>query len=191
MSQTPELNLLQQIQNGDEEALVALHSRYANLVFSVALRVLNDQMAAEEVTQDTFMRVWRKSGSFDPEKGRFVTWLLTVTRRLAIDRLRQWQRREPQRATLFMDENPQLWEQVLAVDGYTDLRGSLVSAIRDLPEAQREAIELAYFYGMSHSDIAEYLQTPLGTVKTRIRQGMQKLRSAWTAEAPGNLKVED
>ena len=191
MSQTPELNLLRQIQNGDEEALVALHNRYANLVFSVAFRVLNDQMAAEEVTQDAFMRIWRKSSSFDPEKGRFVTWLLTVTRRLAIDRLRQWQRREPQRATLFMDENPQLWEQVLAVDGYSDLRGSLVSAIRDLPEAQREAIELAYFYGMSHSDIAEYLQAPLGTVKTRIRQGMQKLRSAWTAEPPANLKVKD
>jgi RNA polymerase sigma-70 factor (ECF subfamily) len=191
MSQTPELNLLRKIQNGDEEALVTLHSRYSNLVYSVAFRVLNDQMAAEEVTQDTFMRIWRKSGSFDPEKGRFVTWLLTVTRRLAIDRLRQWQRREPQRATLFMDENPQLWEQVLAVDGYSDLRGSLVSAIRDLPEAQREAIELAYFYGMSHTDIAEYLQAPLGTVKTRIRQGMQKLRSAWTAEPPANLKVED
>ena len=191
MSQTPELNLLHKIQNGDEEALVALHSRYANLVYSVAYRVLNDQMAAEEVTQDTFMRLWRKSDRFDPEKGRFVTWLLTVTRRLAIDRLRQWQRREPQRTTLFIDENPQLWEQVLAIDGYSDLRGSLVSAIRELPEAQREAIELAYFYGMSHSDIADYLQAPLGTVKTRIRQGMQKLRSAWTAEAPGHLKVED
>lgn len=186
-SQTPELNLLTQIQRGDEEALVALHARYANLVYSVAYRVLNDQMAAEEVTQDTFMRVWRKSNLFDPEKGRFVTWLLTVTRRLAIDRLRQWQRREPQRATLFIDENPQLWEQVLAIDGYTDLRGTLVSAIRELPESQREAIELAYFYGMSHSDIAEYLQTPLGTVKTRIRQGMQKLRIAWTTE--GNLKI--
>jgi RNA polymerase sigma-70 factor (ECF subfamily) len=191
MNQTPELNLLRKIQNGDEEALVTLHSRYSNLVYSVAFRVLNDQMAAEEVTQDTFMRIWRKSGSFDPDKGRFVTWLLTVTRRLAIDRLRLWQRREPMRATLFMDENPQLWEQVLAVDGYSDLRGSLVSAIRDLPDAQREAIELAYFYGMSHSDIAEYLHAPLGTVKTRIRQGMQKLRSAWTAEPPANLKVED
>ena len=80
MSQTPELNLLRKIQNGDEDALVTLHSRYANLVYSVAFRVLNDQMAAEEVTQDTFMRIWRKSSSFDPEKGRFVTWLLTVTR---------------------------------------------------------------------------------------------------------------
>jgi RNA polymerase sigma-70 factor (ECF subfamily) len=190
MSQTPELKLLRAIQKGDQEALVALHTRYANLVYSVAYRVLNDQMSAEEVTQDTFMRVWRKSESFDPDKGRFVTWLLTVTRRLAIDRLRSWQRREPQHSTLFIDENPQLWEQVLAVDGYSDLRGSLVAAIRDLPDAQREVIALAYFYGMSHSDIAEYLQAPLGTVKTRIRQGMQKLRVAW-AEAPGNLKIED
>jgi RNA polymerase sigma-70 factor (ECF subfamily) len=191
MTQTPELSLLQQIQNGDEEALVALHARYANLVYSVAFRVLNDPMAAEEVTQDTFMRLWHKSYTFDPEKGRFVTWLLTVTRRLAIDVLRHRQRREPQLKTFFIDENPQLWEQVLSVDSASDLRGSLVSAIRDLPDTQREAIELAYFYGMSHSDIADYLDAPLGTVKTRIRQGMQKLRVAWTSEVPGNPRIED
>src|SRR5215813_9492714 len=95
MNQPPEIDLLQRIQKGDEDALLALHGQCANLVFSVSYRVLDDRMEAEEVTQDTFMRLWKKSYSFDPEKGRFITWLLTVTRRLAIDTLRQRQRREP------------------------------------------------------------------------------------------------
>jgi DNA-directed RNA polymerase specialized sigma24 family protein len=95
MSQTPEFSLLQQIQAGNEEALIALHSRYANLVYSVAYRILDDGMSAEEVTQDTFLRLWHKSHRYDPEKGNFVTWLLTLTRRLAIDMLRQRRRQPP------------------------------------------------------------------------------------------------
>lgn len=183
MSQQPELILLQRIQNGDQDALIALHAQYANLVYSVAYRVLNDSMAAEEVTQDTFMRLWKKGYTYDPEKGRFVTWLLTVTRRLAIDMLRQWKQRTPKTGMSFIDENPELWEKVLSTDAATnDLRRTLASALAQIPEEQRAAIELAYFYGMSHSDIAEYLQVPLGTIKTRIRQGMQKLRSAWLGE---------
>ncbi|MBZ0281314.1 MAG: sigma-70 family RNA polymerase sigma factor [Anaerolineae bacterium] len=179
MSQTTELHLLAQIQDGSEDALLELHSRYANLVYSVAYRVLNDPMSAEEVTQDTFMRLWNKSYTFDPEKGRFTTWLLTVTRRLAIDLLRQRQRREPKSGMLFMDEDPGLWENILTVDGSADLRRTLRSVLNELPVEQRELIELVYFYGMSHSDLAETLDLPLGTVKTRIRLGMQKLRLAW------------
>jgi RNA polymerase sigma-70 factor, ECF subfamily len=180
MSQQPELILLQRVQNGDQDALMALHTQYANLVYSVAFRVLNDPMAAEEVTQDTFMRLWKKAYTYDPQKGRFVTWLLTVTRRIAIDMLRQWKQRDPKAGMAFIDENPDLWEKALATDSTAnDLRRTLASAMTQIPEDQREAIELAYFYGMSHSDIAEYLQIPLGTIKTRIRQGMQKLRVAW------------
>jgi RNA polymerase sigma-70 factor (ECF subfamily) len=190
MIPTPEFVLLQRIQAGDEEALVALHAQYANLVYSVAYRVLNDQMAAEEVTQDTFMRLWNKSYSFDPEKGRFITWLLTVTRRLAIDQLRQRQRREPRTGMLFIDEDPNLWETILTTDG-SDLRRLLVSVLKELPTEQRELIELVYFYGMSHSDISETLHLPLGTVKTRIRLGMQKLRTAWAGEAAVNPKQGD
>jgi RNA polymerase sigma-70 factor (ECF subfamily) len=191
MNLTPELKLLEQIQGGDEEALVALHTQYANLVYSVAYRVLNDTGAAEEVTQDTFMRLWNKSYTFDPEKGRFITWLLTVTRRLAIDVLRQRQRREPSSGMLFMDEDPSLWENVLLTDGGNDLRRTLVSVLNELPLEQRELIELVYFYGMTHNDIAETRGLPLGTVKTRIRLGMQKLRLAWSAEAPLNPNVDD
>jgi RNA polymerase sigma-70 factor (ECF subfamily) len=179
MSQTTEIHLLQQIQEGSEEALLELHSRYANLVYSVAYRVLNDPMSAEEVTQDAFMRLWNKSYTYDPEKGRFTTWLLTVTRRLAIDMFRQRQRREPKSGMLFMDEDPSLWENILTVDGGGELRRTLRSVMNELPVEQRELIELVYFYGMSHNDLAETLDLPLGTVKTRIRLGMQKLRQAW------------
>jgi RNA polymerase sigma-70 factor, ECF subfamily len=183
MIQLSELRLLERIQMGDEEALIELHRRYVNLVYSVAYRILDEQMAAEEVTQDTFMRLWNKSASYDPEKGRFITWLLTVTRRLAIDLLRQRQRREPRAGMLFMDEDPTLWENLLSVDE-GDLRRTLVATLRDLPTEQRELIELVYFGGMSHNDIAESLSIPLGTVKTRIRLGMQKLRSAWGESNP-------
>ncbi|MBI1276624.1 MAG: sigma-70 family RNA polymerase sigma factor [Anaerolineaceae bacterium] len=182
MSQTNELLLLQRVQAGDEDALIILHNQFANLVFSVAYRVLNDQMAAEEVTQDTFMRLWNKSYSYDPEKGRFTTWLLTVTRRLAIDVLRLRQRREPKAGMLFMDEDPSLWENILSVEGGSDLRRNLKSALDQLPPEQSELIEMVYFYGMSHNDIAETTGIPLGTVKTRIRLGMQKLRSAWNGD---------
>ncbi|MBZ0281249.1 MAG: sigma-70 family RNA polymerase sigma factor [Anaerolineae bacterium] len=189
MSQTPILELLRRIQANDEEALVELHTQYANLVYSVAYRVLNDTMAAEEVTQDTFMRLWNKSHTFDPQKGNFVVWLLTITRRLAIDTLRQRTRQEPRPDTLFIDENPQLWENLLSSGG-NDLRRTMLMVMQQLPPEQSSVISLAYFQGMSHSDIAAYLHLPLGTVKTRIRQGMQKLRDAWFNEKPINLKID-
>lgn len=175
--------LLEQIQNGHEDALIALHARYINLVYSVAYQVLEDQMMAEEVAQDTFMRLWDKAASYDANKGEFTTWLLTITRRLAIDRLRKRQRREPRQQMLFIDENPEMWENLLST-GSNDLRRSLINVLQQLPPEQQDAISLAYFYGMSHSDIAAYRNLPLGTVKTRIRQGMQKLRTMWLAQPP-------
>ena len=183
MSQPSLLELLRRIQDGEEEALVTLHGQFANLVYSVAYRVLNDQMAAEEVTQDTFLRLWDKSHTYDPQRGEFTVWLLTITRRLAIDALRQRQRQEPRPDTLFIDEDPNLWERI-APSGNSELRRTLMAVVHQLPPEQREAIGLAYFYGMTHSDIAEYLRLPLGTVKTRIRQGMKKLRVAWLEENP-------
>ncbi len=188
MNSISELALLKRLQAGDEDALLLLHARYANLIYSVAYRVLQDGMAAEEVTQDTFLRLWNKSLAFDPDRGRFITWLLTMTRRLAIDHLRRQQRHEPQTGLLFLDEDPDLWETALAADGLADLRRTLRSALEELQPEQRDLIELAYFYGMSHSDIAHHLQLPLGTVKTRIRLGMEKLRERWLAAEGRNVE---
>ena len=192
MTSLADLQLIQQIEYGDEEALVTLHQRYANLVYSVAYSVLGDSMAAEEVTQDTFMRLWDKADTFDAQRGRFTVWLLTITRRLAIDALRKRQRREPQQGLFLAGEYPDLWNEVLAADSDSgELRQTLLVVMERLPDEQRRAIELAYFYSMSHNDISETLGIPLGTVKGRIRQGMQKLRVAWMEGRPINPNRDD
>lgn len=185
MMGSPLNELLEHIQAGREDALLALHDQYANLVYSVAYRVLNDQMSAEEVTQDTFMRLWHKAETYDPVRGSFVTWLLTITRRLAIDTFRK-QRRDALQNTVFIDGEH--WENALGDEDDSELKRTLIAVLRDLPDDQRAALELAYFYGMSHSQIADYLGQPVGTIKTRIRLGMQKLREAWLAEPSGNPK---
>lgn len=178
-------DLLAQIQTGDEAALLTLHKQYASLVYSVALRVLSDRMVAEEVTQDTFMRLWHKADTYDPEKGSFVTWLLTITRRLAIDAHRK-QQRDPVPNSVFVDSDSERWERMLGSEDDVELRRNLVAVMQALPDDQRHAIELAYFHGMTHRQIAGYLDQPVGTVKTRIRLGMQKLRDAWLIEPTSN-----
>jgi RNA polymerase sigma-70 factor (ECF subfamily) len=175
--------LLQQILGGQEAALVVLHERYARLVFSVAYRVLGDALAAEEVTQDTFMRLWRRSEAYDAAKGAFVPWLLTIARRLAIDAFRK-QQRDPLRDPVYPNGHSEGWEQVLGEGVDSELQHSMKALVWDLPAEQRAAIELAYFHGMTHSQIADYLGEPLGTIKTRLRLGMQKLREAWFAGQP-------
>lgn len=178
MAQPTDQSLLLRIQKGDEEALLAFHDRYASLVYSVAYRVLGESPAAEEVTQDTFMQIWRKAQTYDESKGAVVTWLVTIARRMAIDAYRKRQRR-PLSAALLTDEQLDLWENLLETDDGGDLRRNLIAVMEQLPTEQRQALELAYFYGMTHSEMADYLQLPLGTIKTRIRAGMQKLRLAW------------
>jgi len=181
--------LLQQIKLGQEDALLVLHERYARLVYSVAYRVLGDAMAAEEVTQDTFLRLWRRVEAYDPAKGTFVPWLLTIARRLAIDAFRK-QQHDPLRDPVYPNGRAEGWEQLLGEDPDSDLRRSMQALVRDLPPEQRAAIELAYFHGMTHSQIAGYLGEPLGTIKTRLRLGMQKLREAWFAEQPADPSGE-
>lgn len=181
MDQEQIFTLLQRIQAGNESAIIALHQHYKTVVYSVAFQILSNQEDAEEVTQDVFMRIWDKAELFDAGKGRFITWLLTITRHLAIDRLRSRQRRRQPNKTISLDEREYLWEQVLVYEDLSDLQRTLLSALDELPDAQREAILLAYFRGMTHVEIAEKLARPLGTVKSHIRQGMQQLRSIWMA----------
>lgn len=171
--------LLERIQHDDETALSALYDAYVNAVFSVALHVLGNQQDAEEVTQDVFLRIWHKAEQYDPQRGRFLTWLLTITRRLAIDQVRRKQRVVEVPDPVSLDAHEQLWDQVVAKDEMTDLQRSLLSALQELPGDYRDAILLAYFRGMTHVEIAAFLDRPLGTVKTHIRQGMEKLRTVW------------
>jgi RNA polymerase sigma-70 factor (ECF subfamily) len=165
----------------DVEALGALYDRHARYVLGMAMAVLRDQPAAEETLQDVFLKLWRQPESFDAGRGRFANWLLSVTRNRAIDVLRA--RRptistgDPDVANLLLavasDAPDPAEEAVLA-----EQRRQVRRALRDLPAAQRQVVELAYFGGLSQSEIARYLNEPLGTVKTRVRLAMQKLRTS-------------
>ncbi|MCU0509113.1 MAG: sigma-70 family RNA polymerase sigma factor [Anaerolineae bacterium] len=176
--------LLQGVARGDQDALLTLHKRYVNLVYSMAWRVLQDVGLAEEVTQDIFLKLWRKGRQYDPARGRFSSWLLSVTRFAAIDRLRR-EERQPSPANLAVGEQDETaaLEQLLPTDHAAWERGQhLRLVLEQLPSEQRQIIELAYFGGLTHSELAEHLGLPLGTVKGRLRLGLEKLRALWLDE---------
>ena len=173
--------MLQGVAHGDQQALLTLHQRYVNLVYSMAWRVLQDVGLAEEVTQDIFLKLWHKGNKYDSARGRFSSWLLSITRFAAIDRLRREGRR-PQPAELATGDEDEaaVLERLLPTDHAAWERGQhLRLLLAQLPPDQRQIIELAYFGGMTHSELAEYLGLPLGTVKGRLRLGLEKLRSLW------------
>ena len=173
--------LLQRITAGDNDALLALHKRYVNLVYSMAWRVLQDVGLAEEVTQDVFVKLWQRSQRYDAARGRFSSWLLTITRFAAIDRLRVEGRRprEMELAGDDSDERTSL-EHLLPTDHAGWERGQhLRLLLGQLSVEQRQVIELAYFGGLTHTEMAEQLGLPLGTVKGRLRLGLERLRSFW------------
>jgi RNA polymerase sigma-70 factor (ECF subfamily) len=178
--------LLERVAAGDGDALLMLHKRYVNMVYSMAWRVLNDAGMAEEVTQDVFLKLWQKGQHYDPQRGRFSNWLLSVTRFAAIDRLRR-EKRAPMSSDQPVDDAGD--DLNLAKPIPADLenweRGRhLRLLIEQLPANQRLLIELAYFGGLTHSELAAHLQLPLGTVKSRLRQGLEKLRALWL-DTPG------
>jgi RNA polymerase sigma-70 factor (ECF subfamily) len=171
--------LLRLIIQRQTEALNTLYDRYSRLVYSLAFHTVGDPETAEEITQDVFFRVWEKAGTYRSEQAKVSTWITSITRYRAIDLLRQRAAR-PEKDSLGWDEVPGSAEpSVDSPEEATELSiegGRLRSALAVLPVDQRQALELAYFQGLSHSEIAERLSHPLGTVKTRIRLAMQKLR---------------
>jgi RNA polymerase sigma-70 factor (ECF subfamily) len=173
---------------GDARALEAFYDRYARLVFAFALRILGDRGLAEEVLQEAFFRVWQRGGAYHPSRGAPVTWLLSITHNLAIDEVRK-RRRRPQRSD---DDDldtvlagiaaggPSVEDEV----GLGEAGAALRAALARLPPAQRSAIELAYFQGLSQREIALAQGAPLGTIKTRIQLGMAKLRGELVGQEP-------
>lgn len=178
----PDEELVAQLSRQDTQAFEALYERYGNLVYSVSLKILADVQAAEDVVQEVFLRVWRKPDQYDAARGRFLTWLLSVARNRAIDERRSRGRRqrfEVGSAPLdgegpHSDEADDPALAALLADERSAIRG----ALGGLPPEQRSAIELAYYGGFTQQEIARALGEPLGTVKTRIRLGMQKMRAA-------------
>lgn len=167
--------LLRQVAGGDEVALAALYDRYKSILFSLIFRILHSQSEAEDILQDVFIQVWQKAAAFDEERGRAFTWLATLARSRAIDRLRQLGSRE-RTATEASRAAPEEWTDAVE-DAIKSEQGAVVrSALAELPEEQRRTLLLAYFEGLTQTEIAEKLNAPLGTVKTRMRSGMIKLR---------------
>lgn len=178
-SSVPDTHLLQQITERDQHAFLALYERYGNLVYSLALRVVRHQVMAEEVTQDVFLKVWQQPTRWNPALGQFSSWLLTITRNAGIDRLRKerrhWTPTQDQAELLGeFGEETAVGENPYWYDGLI-----LARLLQQLPPEQRLLIELAFYQGYTHSELAENLQLPLGTVKTRLRTGLQKLRTLW------------
>jgi RNA polymerase sigma-70 factor, ECF subfamily len=178
--------LMQRLVYRDLWAFRTLYDRYGNLVYSAALRVVRDAQVAEDMVQEIFLRIWRKPESYVSQRGRFVTWLTSVTRNRAVDEVRSRSRRfryetaspeEQEREVPAPDTNDPALTAELA-----DQRRLILAALAQIPAEQRQIIEMAYFGGLTQQEIAERLSQPLGTVKTRIRLGMQKLRAALTPE---------
>lgn len=152
----------------------ALYDRYSSIVYSVALRVLGDTGAAEDVLQDVFMQLWRNPGAFDASRGNLGAWLAVITRNRSIDALRK-RRPETDFENVVLSVEPDL-----ATDADRSRAAAKVrSALAAMPEGQRKALELAYFQGLTHTEIAAKTGEPLGTVKTRIRAGLLALRKAF------------
>jgi RNA polymerase sigma-70 factor (ECF subfamily) len=172
--------LVEALEVRDERALETLYDRYGDYVYSVCLRMVGDVQLAEDLSQEVFLRLWRRPDLYDTSRGKFVTWLLSVARNRAIDERRSRGRR-------FRHESPpsdstdEVLEAVPATESRdvaiaSEERLAVQKALANLPPEQKLAIQLAYFGGYTQQEIAEGLRQPLGTVKTRIRLGMQKLR---------------
>ena len=180
-----EIDLLRRTGRGDRDSFEQLYDRYSGVLFSTAYRILNQQEAAEDLLQDVFVQIWEKAPMYDPARGKPLTWVITLTRNRAIDRLRSTQRRQ------------KLSEEIVREAEISDHRSdkssadevslseksqAVRSAVMQLSPDQRRAIELAFFSGLTQSEIAEKLKEPLGTVKARIRRGMMKLKDLLSSE---------
>jgi RNA polymerase sigma-70 factor (ECF subfamily) len=171
--------LIRLIARSQEAALAQLYDRYNRLVFSLALAIVHDRETAEEITLDVFMRIWQKAALYHPEQAKVSTWLTHITRNHAIDVLRRRRVRPEQNAFELDDEGPRSDPAAPTPAESAEVsirRARIQAALVRLPADQRQALFLAYFEGYSHTQIADALRQPLGTIKTRMRLALQKLR---------------
>ncbi|MFN7944314.1 MAG: sigma-70 family RNA polymerase sigma factor [Blastocatellia bacterium] len=180
--------LISAIASGDQAAMGTLYDATSRVVFGLALRILNDRATAEEVMLDVYTQVWRQAGSYDLQRGSAMAWLMTIARSRAIDRLRSgWQdrqRREPLEVVGDARASSSSPEEATEI---SERRVLVRQALGSISPEQRELIEMAYYGGLSHSEIALQTNLPLGTVKTRIRLGMLKLREMLGPALEGNV----
>ena len=175
-----DLDAMRRMGSGEAAGLAELYDRHGRVMFSLAFRIVRDQGDAEEVVQDVFAQAWRQASRYETARGVVVAWLLMMTRSRAIDRLRMRRGRPP-----LQEDDPALLRDLSDRGVPADVLmlsaeqvASLRAALDALPESQRLAIELAFYEGLTHTEVAERLEQPLGTVKTRIRLGLLRLRAA-------------
>jgi RNA polymerase sigma-70 factor (ECF subfamily) len=189
MSTYSDDELVEQVGRDSDEALLALYDRYAGRVYALTLHIVGDSMWAEEVTQDVFLKLKARARRYRAARGSFAAWLLTIARNTALDRLRL----ERRRPVLSGESDPEeTWHELSDQESRSDEARwrSLHFALQSLPSEQRQVVELSYYQGLSHSEIAEHLNCPIGTVKTRLRLGVEHLRRQWLADEPaGNRSV--
>jgi RNA polymerase sigma-70 factor (ECF subfamily) len=172
--------LIERIVQRDQAALAALYDRYAGMLSSVLNRILRDPQAAEEILQDIFFQLWRNPSQFDPARGSLPGWLMVIARNRAISRLR---RHNPAAGDELSEAAAVSTINIETAAAQQQLIGRVKGALENLPAEQRAALELAYFEGMSHSEIAQRTGDPLGTVKTRLRSAVESLKRTLHAQA--------
>jgi RNA polymerase sigma-70 factor, ECF subfamily len=160
---TTGVNLIQRVANQDREAFSQLYERFSTLVFTLAMRMLKGRSDAEDLLQEVFVQVWRQARSYSAERGSPEAWIINIARSRAIDKMRSIRR-------------AQLSETVGSWTAESEGRMAMNHALANLPETQRKVLELAYLDGMTQTEIAERLAEPLGTIKTRMRAGIERLR---------------
>ena len=163
------------VARGDEDALAELYDRIGRIAYGLALRVLRDERYAEDAVQEAFLQVWRSAATFRAERAKASTWILTLVHRRAVDLVRREERRQadPLADDADLGQAPEQTEEAAWLRFE---RERVQSALRQLPDVQREALELAYYGGFSQSELAERLGVPLGTIKSRMFSGLARLR---------------
>ena len=169
-------HLIQQVVNKDRAAFSQLYDRFSSLVFTLALRMLRARSDAEDLLQEVFVQVWRQAANYSEDRGSPEAWIINIARSRAIDKLRSIRRME--RSFVLTDDpaRAESSENVESNVAESETRLTMNSALANLPEAQRKVLELAYFDGLTQTEIADRLAEPLGTVKTRMRSGIHRLR---------------
>ena len=177
------IQLIQRVAKQDRDAFGQLYDHFSSLVFTLAMRMLKVRSDAEDLLQEVFVQIWRQAGSYRQERGSPEAWIINIARSRAIDKIRSIRRLE---RSFVLTDDPAGSESTASAESSaadSEVRMTMNSALANLPEAQRRVLELAYFDGLTQSEIAARLAEPLGTVKTRMRSGIQRLREILRTEA--------
>lgn len=173
-----DVQLMQQIRQKDPDALEMLYDRYEQMVYSFAYRIVKDSMAAEEVMQELFMRIWKNAEQYDSAKGKLSTWMFTVTRNIALDQLRKKNTRPPQQSA-DSEELQQLRDTGAMTEDMVEMlvAGEQIrEALLELSRDQQQVMDLIYYQGLTQQEVAYHVAVPLGTVKSRVRLAMKQLQ---------------